>query len=90
MTFATASVTVTTTAQALTGTDSDNLIGSGICVKNTGATTCYIGGSDVTSANGYPLAAGEAFAADSATGGDVLYARTASGTTTVAVLRSGV
>lgn len=83
-------VTVGTTVTALaSNAETDYATGRAVAVKNTGATTCYLGGSGVTSATGYPLAAGETLAYD-ALPGDVVYAVCASGSTTVAVLQVGV
>jgi hypothetical protein len=55
-------------------------------IKNAGATTCYLGGIGVTAAAGYELAPGEPFNAD-LVAGDVLYAITAAGSTTLHVMR---
>lgn len=55
-------------------------------IKNAGAVTCYLGGAGVTPSDGYELFPGEPFNAD-LVAGDVLYAITASGSTTLHVLR---
>ena len=81
----TQTTTVTTTAQVLNPTPgTPGLSGQGIGVQNNGAVTAYLGGSDVTTANGWPLAPG----ATLPLGGSqvsTLWAVTASGTTTVAL-----
>lgn len=90
MAIKTAVVTATTTAAAVTATDSDDLRGQGLVFKNTGPTnTAYLGGSDVTAANGYPIAPGEALTLNAASSGDAPYLITSTSTTTVAVLRTG-
>ena len=51
-------------------------------LKNTGSSTVYVGGSTVTAATGYPIAAGEApypFPVN-----NPIYGVTASGTSTIA------
>jgi hypothetical protein len=58
-----------------------------ITVVNTGATQCFVGQSGVTSATGIPLGAGQQLTIQGYTtaqgGGNVLFAITASGSTTV-------
>lgn len=60
-----------------------------VAVQNTGSATVYLGGSEVSTVDGYPLAAGASvgFVAED---GDDLYGITAAASTTVAVLRQGV
>ena len=58
-----------------------------VIVYNPGATTVYLGGSGVTSAAGFHVAAGQSVALDLLTGDD-LYGITASGSQSVNVLRS--
>jgi hypothetical protein len=55
--ISTGQATVTTTAAVIIPY---NLDGKQVQIKNTGATTVYIGGVNVTPATGYPIAAGEA------------------------------
>lgn len=62
--------------------------GSHVVVKPSGGDV-YFGGSDVSSSNGFLVADGGSLAVDLETG-EGLYARSASGTVTVHVLKSGV
>lgn len=83
-----AQIPVTNTATPLVAADaSDTTTGNSLAIQNTGASTVYIGGPSVTTGSGYPLAAGGQIGADLAPGED-LYGVVASGTVTVAVLRS--
>lgn len=73
-----------------TAAHTDGKDGSCVYLRNTGAQTAYIGGPDVTTSNGYPLAATttmqwELDLAD----GEALYGCTSTSTTTVAVLETG-
>lgn len=53
--------TVTATAAALNGPESDFTGGASIAVKvPVGGSTVYVGGPGVTAATGYPVTAGEA------------------------------
>lgn len=84
-------VTVGTTAVRLDAALSDNDQGSGIAVHNDGATLAYLGGPDVTAdadedTGGYKLAAGQHYASDDGRS-DHLYARVASGSTTIRVIQ---
>lgn len=80
-------VTVGTTATELTGTDTDTRTGHAILVRP--AAAVFVGGPGVTTADGYPLAAGVELALDLGTG-ERLFAVAASGTVSVSVLRTGV
>ena len=89
-------VTVTTTATELTGTDTETSfegilgVASTILVKvPTGGTEVFVGGSDVTAATGFSVAAGEVLPLDLRKQ-DRLYAITASGSSAVHVLRGDV
>jgi len=76
-------VTISTTATAIPSTA---LVGrQSILVKNTGSADIYLGPSGVTTANGYPLAAGAEVSIDL---GEkvVLYGIVASGTETVRII----
>lgn len=91
-----ASVTVATTVTQLTTTDpgyggtGTHPDGQSIVIKvPAGGQVVYLGGPAVTSASGYPLAAGESFTADLAPG-DVLFGIVAATTQVVNVLRTGV
>lgn len=83
MPFATGAVTATTTAQKIIdGKQADQAL-----VMNTSTTTSiYVGGSDVTSANGIEVPAGGQLPITTPGGSDHLYAVTASGTAAVRVL----
>lgn len=84
-------VTVTTTATRLDTIDeTDSVAGSAWSVYNNGSATIYIGGSDVTTANGTPVAAGEHYAADLGTVAEAVYGIVASGTVEVRVFETGV
>lgn len=81
--LAQSSVTVTTTATALPATSASGRISLGI--KNNGAATIYIGDADVTTANGWPLAANGELSLD--VGEDVIvYAIIAADTANVRIL----
>lgn len=72
-------VTVTTTATELSAGREDYVETSRICVAvPTGGHTVYVGGAGVTSATGFPVAAGQSFA-DDLDGGEELYGIVASG-----------
>jgi expansin (peptidoglycan-binding protein) len=55
----------------------------------TGAATIYLGGADVTTASGAPLAADQSFATTAAPG-EALYAVADTSSTTVSILYQGV
>lgn len=90
--------TINTTASVLGATEDERHkgklrgrdIGSSIAVVNTGATSLYVGGPDVSSVNGVEIPEGGDFSIDLVGPTDVLYGRTASGSTTVAILQAGV
>ena len=90
MAVASAQVSVTTTAtEVATPLGDTGGAGQDVLVKNpTGGATVYLGGSGVTTSNGFPLEAGAAVTAR-IFGDDILYGRVASGTQTVYVLRVG-
>lgn len=85
-------VTVTTTATVLVPSlDQDsNTAYRDIAVTNGSAATVYLGGPDVTQANGFPLAPGAGISLDRVTGESLPYALVATGTASVAVLELGV
>ena len=58
---------------------------AGVMVHNLGASTVYIGGPDVTTANGYPIGAGEEVTVNLISG-EIIYAIVASGTVSTRVL----
>jgi archaellum component FlaG (FlaF/FlaG flagellin family) len=81
-------LTVTTTPVELTGADQGQSSGSSILVQ-AGSVTVYVGGSTVTAADGFPIAAGATLTLD-LDPGELLYAVAASGSTTVHVLRTAL
>ena len=80
------STTITTTAAPIPATTLTYR--KTILVKNSGTNTVYLGSSTVTSANGYPLAAGEEKAFDLGPSA-LLYGVTASGSSAVKSLEGG-
>lgn len=82
-----ASVSVTTSATQLSGTETDTA--SGHTLVFTPPSAIYVGPSGVTTGNGYLLTAGVEYVFDLGPG-DVLYGVAASGTVVVPVLRIGV
>lgn len=90
MAFKSTQKSVTTTASVLNQAEGDYIDGASLLVKvPAGGATIYVGGSDVTSSNGYAVAAGEALACD-VDPAERLYAVTASGTQTAYVLARGI
>jgi hypothetical protein len=85
-------VTVTTTATRLDSTtdDADGPFGQGLAIYNNGSATIYLGGSDVTTANGSPVPAGTWGPGFEMHQQDELYAIVASGTVEVRVLEVGI
>lgn len=84
-------VTVTTTATKLdTQNEMDRKVGSAIVVSNTGSVTVYIGGPNVTTTSGIPLAAGGIFSDDGLIPGDDYYGVVASGSSSVVVVQRGI
>lgn len=82
------SVSVGTSAVALTDNTTSSL---SVLVKNTGASTVYLGTAGVTSANGFPWAAADGPISFDLGSGEVLYGICASATSsTVAVLETDV
>lgn len=89
MAITTGQVSVSSTATALTsGQTDDAATGFSIVLKNTGSTDVFLGGSGVTTATGFVLAAGSTFSVDLGSG-EQLFA-VAAVTGTVHVLRVGV
>lgn len=98
-------VTVGTSATQLSIAPADQSVGSCCAVQNTGSVTISLGGPGVTTATGYPLAAGASISIDLGTVGmtgnplggvppvtvdELLFGIVASGTSTAAVLMTGV
>jgi hypothetical protein len=93
MAFKSRAVTVTDTATRLDSDEADTrYAGSAVGGKNVGANTIYVGGGDVTTANGVPVAAGEWLpGVGDINQGDKLYAVCAAGLTSeVRMLEVGV
>lgn len=87
-----ATVSVGTTATSLVGGVADESGSTrvrSVLLANQGASSVFVGGSDVTTAAGYELAAGAEVALD-LDAGDVPYGVVASGTVDVGVLHTGV
>lgn len=62
MAVSSAAVSVTTSATALDQTDTSengSQFGQSLLLRNNGSQTVYLGGSAVSTANGYPLGVGE-------------------------------
>lgn len=91
VTVATTATRLDTAVEAVSSTRSDAIAGQGVLVWNDGAATIYLGGSDVTTANGVPVPAGTwSPAIELAELGEGLYGIVASGTVAARVLESGV
>lgn len=83
-------VSVATTATRLDTVDeTDSVFGSSVAVHNNGAATVFVGGSSVTTAAGFPVAAGTSVSLDVQTA-EGLWGIVASGTVEVRVLEVGV
>lgn len=94
MAISSAVVAVGTTAVAVNATDTSNragLSGQKIVIQNTHASkaTIYLGGANVSSANGLPLVADASITVQLGPT-EVLYARSGSGTVSVYCLYQGV
>lgn len=85
-------VSVGTTATRLDSTtdESDYVAGQSLAVYNNGAVTVYLGGSDVTTSNGAPVAAGAWGPSFDLEGQHPLYGIVASGTAEARVIETGV
>lgn len=85
-------VAVGTTATLLSGADGDNIAGQSIYVTNASATNpIFLGGSGVTTATGYSLAANTSLPWPIVLGvGEALYGIVSAATENAKVLRTGV
>lgn len=84
-------VAAATTATLLSGADTDNISGQSIYVTNAGAQPIFLGGSGVTTATGYSLAAGASLPWPIVLGvGEALYGIVSAATENAKVLRTGV
>jgi len=90
VTIQSAAVSVGTTATALNAAESAGSDRVSLVVYNNGASTIYVGGSDVTTSNGVPIAAGASLAVNELDVAERLYGIVASGTVEARVLRQGV
>jgi hypothetical protein len=78
-------VTVTTTATRLDSTESDDIAGHSVVAWVPSGSTIYIGGADVTAANGLPVS-GPGYSPGFVLGpAESLYAITADGTASIRV-----
>lgn len=90
MAISTAQIPVGTAPVEFTMVPGDGFTGSSVLIKAPANATLYIGGPDVTPANGFPVPPDSTISGDMQTSGDQLYGVLASGTGTAYVLRSGV
>lgn len=94
MSVSSRAVTVTTTATRLDSTSDHGTPhgsnGQAFTFHNGSAVTVYMGGSDVTTANGAPVAASSWAPGMDLTSGDIVYGIVATGTAEVRVLEVGV
>lgn len=91
MAVKTRAVTVADTATRLdTINESDDRQGSAIAVFNNSAQTVYVGGADVTTANGVPVPAGQWGPSIDVTVDEKLFGIVAATTAEVRVLETGV
>lgn len=90
MSIASAAVSVATTATALHAAESAGSDRVPLVVANVGAATIYVGGSDVTTSNGVPIAAGASLTVNELAPGEVLFGIVAASTVEARVLRQGV
>lgn len=91
MAVASRSVTVTTSATRLdSSAETDLVSGSSLILYNNGSATVYVGGSDVTTSNGVPVAASSWGPSIDLDGAEGVYGIVASGTVDVRVLEAGV
>jgi hypothetical protein len=81
-------VTVTTAATRLDAPVAYDISPLSVLIRNRGTVASYLGGSDVTSNNGYQLDPGETISFDLIPG-EALYAITASGTAVHHVIQTG-
>lgn len=92
MAVKTRAVTVGTTATRLDGDadQADRHAGESFAFYNSSGVTVYIGGADVTSTNGAPVAASSWSPGFDLASDDAIYGIVATGTAAVRVLESGV
>lgn len=92
MALKSSAVSVATTATRLDTADDtgDHTAGESLVFYNNGAATIFVGGSDVSPANGAPVAASSWSPAFDLSSGDAVYGIVATGTVEARVLESGV
>lgn len=90
MSVSSRAVTVTTEPTLLDATGSDNAIDQSFSFHNGSAVTVYVGGSNVSTTNGAPVAANSWSPGIDLSSGDNVYAIVAAGTAEVRVLEVGV
>jgi hypothetical protein len=92
MALKSSAVSVGTTATRLDTADDtgDHAAGESLVFYNNGAQMIYIGGPDVSTSNGGPVAASSWSPAFDLSTGDVLYGIVASGTAEARVVESGI
>ena len=84
-------VSVGTSATSLVpSVDADSAAGQSLAVKNLGAASVFLGGSGVTTAAGWEVAAGDPPVTVDLPPGSTLYGIVASGTVSVQVMQVGV
>lgn len=84
------SVATTATRLDLTTDNEDGVWSQSLTFYNNGAATVYVGGSDVTTANGAPVPAGTWSPGFDLNADEALYGIVASGTVEVRVIEVGV
>ncbi len=89
MAVTSAQITVGATPTRVSAAESDSVYGSSLIIRNAGACDVFLGNAGVTTTTGFAVAAGAEYSFDLASGDD-LFAIVATGTVTVAVLRTGV
>jgi hypothetical protein len=91
MTIQSAVVSVGTSATALSAAEGSGSDAVSVAVSvPSGGATVYVGGSDVTTGNGYPVAAGQSVVLNAIAPGERVYGIVAASTQNVNVLRQGV
>ena len=69
--------------------ETDSLAGSAVAVHNNGSSTIFVGAAGVTTATGFPLAAGTSMSCE-LYGNEAVYGIVASGTVEARVLEVGI
>lgn len=91
MAYLSRAVTVAATATLLnTASPTDSVSGSSLAFYNNGSATIYVGGSNVTTANGAPVPASSWSPGFDVNPGESLYGIVASGTEEARVIEQGI